>query len=361
MRKFYFTISLVLVFLLKSNSQIIILQEDMPKPGFSYLINSKAITLLSIPGYQLSGANKVWNLSSLSEDEQIVDNYISPTSTEIQFTCRLVYNNPMDPDYTASVSVNSKDAIDPTGSIPVQNVFDFYKTNSNSFNLVGRSATIEGLPVCLKQTPTDTIFKFPLTYGMTYNSSTSSEISVPGFGYYGQTLDRNSVVDSWGTLTLNLGSFDVIRVKSTLNIVDTMYSDSNGFGLKIPRVETHYTWLSKDYKVPLLIIKERGPMFGGTIAYWLAGINNNVDYMSNKLSDVEFYPNPASDNIFVKINDNNLENEKVSIYDINGKLVKEVIIDVRQKTINISDLANGKYILFFTNSNQSKLLVVQKQ
>jgi len=361
MKRFYFTTLLMIVILLKSNSQISILSTDMPSPGVSYLVNNKVFSFQTFPDFESGGANKVWNFSGIIQDEQVIQSYILPTSSEIQFPCRLTYNNPLDPSYMAGVAVLSNDAIDPTGSIPVQDVYDFYKTSSNSFNLVGRSASIDGIPICVKQTPTDTLYKFPLTFGMTYNSTTSSEVSLPGFGYYGQTLDRNSVVDAWGTLTLDLGVFDCIRVKSTLNIVDTMYSDSNGFGIKIPRVETHYTWLSKSYNTPLLIVKERGPMFGGTTAYWMAGVNNNIDQHSSIIKNIEVYPNPANEYIVVNLGENIFFEDIILIYDLNGKLIRQTIVNGNQKTINISDLANGQYILIFKNSKQSKSFTVNKQ
>lgn len=360
MKKFNLTTFLMLVILLTSNSQISILSTDMPSPGVSYLVNNKVFSFQTFPDFESAGANKVWNFSGIIQDEQVIQSYILPTSSEIQFTCRLTYNNPLDPSYMAGVAVLSNDAIDPTGSIPVQDVYDFYKTSSNSFNLVGRSASIEGIPICVKQTPTDTLYKFPLTFGMTYNSTTSLEVSLPGFGYYGQTLDRNSVVDAWGTLTIDLGVFDCIRVKSTLNIVDTMYSDSNGFGIKIPRVETHYTWLSKSYNTPLLIVKERGPMFGGTTVYWIAGFSNDVENSFSEQVQIEVYPNPSSDYVYIDFKGQNFSEEHIYIYDLNGRLVKEIKADGDLTRVQTSDLAAGQYFIKFKIAQNIKPLVVNK-
>jgi chitinase len=59
-----------------------------------------------------------------------------------------------------------------------------------------------------------------------------------------------------------------------------------------------------------------------------------------------FYPNPASDNILFK----NITEGQLRIFDVSGKLIKEVLLD-NSNQINISDLKTGIYTIQLENSN----------
>ena len=72
--------------------------------------------------------------------------------------------------------------------------------------------------------------------------------------------------------------------------------------------------------------------------------------MSNNLSNEEFdntqqinlYPNPTKDKIF--INSNQFIN-KVEVYDLNGRIVEEFFDEENIEFINLKRLSNGFYIL----------------
>lgn len=63
----------------------------------------------------------------------------------------------------------------------------------------------------------------------------------------------------------------------------------------------------------------------------------------NLLSDVEInvYPNPATDYMMIDIN----QNAKASIYSLTGVLIKTIDISNHNSRLDISDLANGAYLL----------------
>ena len=79
---------------------------------------------------------------------------------------------------------------------------------------------------------------------------------------------------------------------------------------------------------------------GGT-----SSIYNAVDFSTN------IYPNPAKDNIIIE--NNNFEMESFNLYNITGKLIKSEIINGMSKTINVSDLSEGVYLLEINNKQVS--------
>ena len=63
--------------------------------------------------------------------------------------------------------------------------------------------------------------------------------------------------------------------------------------------------------------------------------------------EIVLYPNPSKNLLFVTKN----ENYNYKIFDVNGRLIKEGIIE--NKTINTSEISNGIYIISIFNDNFS--------
>jgi hypothetical protein len=82
---------------------------------------------------------------------------------------------------------------------------------------------------------------------------------------------------------------------------------------------------------------------------------------NSEQTDIKFYPNPASDKIYV---DRNTENEiEVSISDLLGQEVASLTTSKEKKTeIDISDLKEGIYFLRIRSGTQSitKRMIVCK-
>ncbi|MDL2241799.1 T9SS type A sorting domain-containing protein, partial [Bacteroidales bacterium OttesenSCG-928-L03] len=65
-------------------------------------------------------------------------------------------------------------------------------------------------------------------------------------------------------------------------------------------------------------------------------------------SESIFYPNPASDNIIIQ----DQKDAELTIYDMMGRIMKQQKIASINESINISDLANGIYLLNVKNKNK---------
>ena len=75
--------------------------------------------------------------------------------------------------------------------------------------------------------------------------------------------------------------------------------------------------------------------------------------------ELKLYPNPAVNNITLEWNES-LEINEVSIYNADGKLVKEVTVNAQGNlTIDVNDLTDGIYLLR-TNANNVERFVIKK-
>jgi len=331
----------MLFFSLQTSSQITITEDDMPGPGVEVPVSSKPEPGIEITGHSAAGEDIEWDFSMITKLEQNLVRYISPTSAEIQYICIAIFNNPMDPEHNSTVAKPGEGGGDPMGNIQITDVFEFYKLTEEIYSMTGRSSNVNGLPTCVRNNPVDTIYRLPLQYSDTIVSNSAFEINLPGVGYYGQTLERISVVDAWGTVHTPLGSFNTLRVKSTLHFIDTIYYDSYGFGAQFPHTETHYTWLSNDLQHPVFVVEEKGPNFGGTIAFWADTLDYtsfNEHHLSNAIS---VYPNPVEDEFVVMISEDIPLPVHIVISDFFGRKIKVIEITSHIQTIDSNFLKPG--------------------
>jgi hypothetical protein len=346
-------IAFTLIFCMQSYAQITITSTNMPQPGDEMPMSRKLAAETEINGHTIAGTDVSWNFSGITKTDQQVVSYISPTSNDIQYICIAIFNNPLDPEHNSTMARRGEGGGDPMGNIQVTDVFEFFKLNSSVFSLTGRSSNVNGVPTCVRNIPVDTIYTFPLEYGDTIISSSAYNINVPTIGYYGQTLHRHSVADAWGSVTTPFGTFEALRIKSTLQFTDSIYYESMGFGMMFPHTETHYTWLSTDYRFPVFVVEEKGVNFGGTIAFWADSLDQTN--ISNHIADtyLQVFPNPASDFVFVSFPENQTV-EEIIIYDFSGREILRSIPEPTNGYVSLDGIPAGLYIL---TTNKKELFV----
>ncbi len=323
--------------------QIVITESDFPTPGYAYPYSQKPAPGIEIDSYTDSGANIIWDFSAITKTEQNLIRFISPTSTEIQYICIAVFNNPLDPEHDSDVAKPGEEMSDPMGSIQVTDVFEFFQIQADAYVSTGRSANVNGIPTCVKNEPADTIFKLPLNYGDTLSSNSAFEISIPGVGYYGQTIQRFSVADAWGTVITPFGTYNSLRIKSIIEFEDSIFYDSYGFGTTIPHTETHYIWLTNDFKIPVFTVEEKGQNFGGTIAFWIDTLDHTSSNDGMMELPLSVYPVPASERLNLTLT--NSSEIVLFIVDVNGKTVMQTEPFHNTISIDISGLPAGVYLI----------------
>ncbi len=321
--------------------QITITDADMPEVNDVFNI-SVASDFTNVDPSQ-TGANYTWDFSFLTYATQRQDEYVPPSDAPIAY--EWFFNNPLAPAYMASYATIGDD-IDIFGFLTMTNNFQFFQNDADEYEMVGFGANINGIPAPVRYNPKDVIYQFPMNYGNIDSSYAEYTLGVPGIGDYSQYIWRNNEVDGWGELTLPLGTFPTLRVKTELNLIDSLDLDTLGFPLGLTRPTTiEYKWLGVETGVPLLTITES------------FGVITNVEYqdffvgVEEVLGDEAFaaYPNPA--NTYLSIAFQEAPNGTIQLLDLEGRAIVTLPLRPNAKNyrINTSTLANGTYVLRFTS------------
>lgn len=230
------------------SSQIVIDKSDMPNVNDTIRLSAS----LTITGdYTITGADHNWDFSDITPVSQQVDTFVSVLSTPLLYQVVFLY------PFVSTIASPGIES-DQLPGFQITDVFTYYKEANSYFNEVGIAVTINGLPVPLKYDDPDRHYSFPLAYGDTDSSYSSYEAQVAGLGYLGGWKVRKTQVDGWGQLTSPYGTFDVLRLKTDIYKYDSVFIDSLGFGFPYYQEFTEYTWLGKDFGLPLFKVSEQG-------------------------------------------------------------------------------------------------------
>lgn len=264
-------------------SQIIITREDMPDVGDTIRLSS-TITTGDID-YSLTGEDYLWDFSTLVPVTQQIDTFVSVSSTP--FIYRLIFTS------SVATIARSEPDVDFIPDYPVTDVFTYFKETDNEFHEAGVALTLSGIPLPVKYDEPDVLYKFPMVYGNIDSCESSVELQFPDLFYFSMDKKRKNTVDGWGTLLTPYGSFPVLRVKSEVTEIDSVYIDSLNTGYRIPRNYLQYKWLGADHGLPLLQVDEEGLVL--TVNYIDSlRIITSVEEASAWQENLRIYPNPAN-------------------------------------------------------------------
>ena len=77
--------------------------------------------------------------------------------------------------------------------------------------------------------------------------------------------------------------------------------------------------------------------------------------------EVEAFPNPVSSNLTVKVNGTVGSDAKIQLTDVTGKLIRTVNMTDNVEIMNINGLANGIYLIKYSDANQTHIIRVSKE
>lgn len=342
-------------------SQVTITDNDMPDPGDSIRV-SYALSLGSAD-HTLTDTNYVWDYSFLTPSAQERIEYIAPVAFPFNFLSDLAVTN------------YSPDSLPFIGQLPT-NFTDYYKNGSSGFRQVGITFDIPQLtsfsaPIIFSSA--DYVYRFPLDYGDMDTCDASYAFNIPGIGFLGQDRHRENTVDGWGILITPLDTYQVIRVRSVLDITDTVSLDTtNQTGYSIVRpTEVQYKWLAPGMKIPVLEIDCQ--------ILFSAEVVTNIQYQDTlrdslfQVSVMELdpnaprvtvYPNPADAQVNVFYQQNGNGPVQFIITDLSGKTVLTDLDKSANSTgnraIDVSGLTAGIYLISVvseTGTTVSKIVV----
>ena len=349
MKIFYFLLSFALIFS-DLNAQITITSIDMPSDNEDYLV-SNSFDLSFDP--EASGADYSWDFSDLVSFSQDTISFVGIGS--MPFIFQIIFNNPFDPNFQASEARNFNN-LDLIPQLPIESAFLFTKTSSTALEELGYGVSLGGLDLPIQYSDKKTIYEFPLNFGDSGNDDYAFSIAVPGLGYLGESGNQSYEVDGWGTLTTSFGTFDVLRTKIQQSYEDTIYVDSNEFGITIPRDLIIYEWLGENTGIPLLQITTEFGLVTSVVYQDSLQIATGISRIEPASNDFILYPQPAINNVSIAFENVPKSDVNISIYDLSGKLVfkenysSQKIIQVLTSTLN-----SGLYMLEVEADQSSKV------
>ncbi len=307
------------------------------------------------------GAENIYPLQSTTYERLFNYNFTSPSPDSAMFQIKAYLNT----DVAADRRIFRWN-----DTIVRQQVFKNYYayddgSAENGYGVYGQGA--ENAMVALKFTPlmADTLRGVYIYFNQTLNNSTASlrfylkvwsdNNGIPGDEIYSQQGVKPIYTDS-------LNKFAYIKLDKALFIDGTFYigwkqvsSDmlNVGFDRNIDSqsklfYNLSYSWMGSSLEGTLML----RPVFGAD-----NGPTTDVVPIATPTS-VVLYPNPATDEITVSV-DQNLVSQPVMVFDMTGKLVKQLIANQQS---NIGELPNGLYLVKVQTKNgiTTKKLIISR-
>ena len=139
------------------------------------------------------------------------------------------------------------------------------------------------------------------------------------------------------------GTFDVMRVKSVINISDTVFNDNYQMGFRIPRPqETLYCWFGENQGVPLLSISKSG--MTTTIRYKNIMLPTSAPDNKIEMQSQVLHPNPTDQQLSIT---DISKVSRVEIINLLGKII--AIYDKNFSDMDVSKLPTGAYFVRIYN------------
>lgn len=311
-------------------TQITVDQNDMPSSGDTIYYG-----VSGIPGFDpnQTGTAQTWDFSFLIPVTHRSDTILTVFQTPA------VYNVVFNPLIANQAYINQTP---PSfgGGITISEYYDFFKKSSTYYRKAGFGAMINSVPTPVKYDNPEIHYTFPLNYGTTDSSASSFGITIPGYGYFGQTINHKFFADGWGTLIIPYGTFNTLRVKATINITDTIFSEALQMGTTITRPTSYeYYWIAKNLDGHAIKVTQNGMAYSAEYLDSLSytGVNNNNNIAIN------IFPVPASDYLYVT--NNNFDFTEITVFDITGKTVISQQSNLKFVKIPVNSLKEGVYVL----------------
>lgn len=329
-----------------AKAQPTITSSDMPAPG-----NILKFRTASPQGITsgTAGANQVWDFTQLNFNGEDADTFVSVSSTP--FAYQLFFNNPLSPNYAASVAARGSNISVPGGVVPISitQVFNYFKKASNRYDQVGFGATISGIPTSIKYDEIDHIYRFPMALGNEDSCTFRYQVTLPTLGWLKTAGQRKNNVDAWGTLNLPFGaSYPAIRVRSEINQVDSVHIDQFNITFGTPRTTIEYKWLSPGFGEPVLQINTTINAFTGneTVtsvrAKYTADPNAGISPLWAE--DVRLFPNPAAE--ILSVSGLPVEHgTTLIVYSLMGQEMLRMPANNGKVLVDVSSLPNGSYLV----------------
>ncbi len=265
-----------------------------------------------------AGENQVWTLAGWEAANSAVETYVPITQAPSLY--QFFFNTPF--LYPSNVSTHGLEvaAGDIGAELPIEitDAFAFFRNDANGYYATGNAFSLQGLPIATPNAVVERIYPWPLEYGLEFSGEGSYLTNLLGFGAYGQDSERSGIVDGWGTFEGPYGNFDVLRMRTEIQITDTINIEQLGGGQSIQRpLQVNYTWISPEREGPIMEISLiNDQIFSARLMVDGINLRTEENLFEQGLS---IYPNPSPDGFQVIWP--GIEPLQIQLFDAHGKLV----------------------------------------
>lgn len=299
--------------------------------------------------YGTTGANHTWDFSTLVAQSQrsLITNPMSQAST----LSGLMFGSFAPAAYKATYFNSTTDLPLSQASsflpISIDGLNLFTKKASTGITSVGYEIVSGSQGVGFRSDTIETRYELPITYGDNYESRgyTGIDLNPIYDAKWRQHRHRVSNVDGWGTVKTPFGQFDAIRIHHIIDEFDSIYVSYSGFSMWIPvpmPVSHEYEWRSTSDKEAVMRIRTNEILGNETVTAVEYRDNFNGLGLNENHVTVKFYPNPASDKLYVSTAE---QAENFFIVDQSGRIWNQVPATSKEQTLDVSQLAAGSYTL----------------
>lgn len=344
-------------------------QITIDEPDFANASDTVRISSTSDFNVDISttGPSTTWDFSMLVAESQTLLDFqdISNASTITQF----LFGGFAPVDYQASYFLENDDLpLDQLGAIlPVEisEVFQFTRLTPDSVSTIGLSITVQGQNIPFRSDEIEKRYELPLNYQDAYTGYGFTEMDLNPIAniIWRQRRTRNSEVDGWGTLSLPMGTFDVLRVRHQIEENDSIYQEFFGtptwVGLDLPTAYIYEWWAAGELEP---VLRVQSSMIAGNEVISSVEFRDNYNPLIANTAELnlpnsEVFPNPAQDEIYVS---NVSQGTSYIIVDAAGRKVLDGV-SMSNSTIDIHNLESGSYILILrSNKGWSKASFIKE-
>lgn len=319
-----------------SQAQITITSANQLTPGNQFVQGWKGqnFSPTVLPGS--AGPSQTWNFSSAGYDFLDTNNTLAASWIPSAFTAPF-------PQCNIAIGYGSDNTY-----------YDLTTINSNGMSLVGsvRNDAQFGMLYQHYQNPM-LYMTWPLAYGSSWVDTTISDYTYPTMPVGDSARDVTTMVwdnevDAWGTMTLAIGTYSVMRMHRmvSIDVQSYVYTSAGGWAGPYPFTATfeQYQWWTDSPGIGWPIATVDWNASGGSVNSYSTMISNTVGMNDHVLISpaVNVFPNPADDRITLHATG------QWEMFNVNGETVKSGVA-IGTSDIDVAELASGIYILGVTD------------
>ncbi len=326
-----FTYLLLLLWHGSAEAQVIITSADMPQKGEQFIYSfANPLTTIDL---EFTGEAVEWDFSNLQRISTVGDTFIDASDLPSGLSWFFLF----------SELAHKLDPLNVLGGLSFDEAYRVFSLSSTKMEVDGFALIASGFPWPLVLNPKDVWYRFPMQFGNQDSSDSHFVLDVPSLLYYRQQRHRVNVVDGWGTVVTPIGTFQCLRLKSTITDQDSISLPSYGYGFSYVLRTVEYKWLVPGMGVPVVQVTAQD-IAGYPVITQIVYQDTTFHIGMANLPDpvgVTVFPNPAVEQVVVHCTSTCGE---INVFDVRGRRVWQAT-EEGSHTIAVSDWPSGIYWL----------------